>query len=207
LQRLTTDSIKMGDIMRNLLISVSVTALMMSPCANATETVTYSYDTQGRLVQSVISGTVNNGQTSSTTFDAANNRTNYNVSLSGGTPPTPPPPPPPAIVALNPSYNLASNASLVIALSTLANTNGQAATINSFTPATTNGSAIIASGGQSVTYTAPVVPKAAVCEPATTINFTVPYGIKNTTTSVIVIGEVSFSVTGAKGGIPSGGCP
>ena len=81
--------------MRGLLISVSVIALMMPSGVTATETVTYSYDAQGRLVQSVISGTINNGQTSSTTFDAANNRTNYAVSLSGSTPPPPPPPPPP----------------------------------------------------------------------------------------------------------------
>ena len=85
--------------MRGLLISVSVVALMMPICANASETVTYSYDAQGRLVQSVISGTVNNGQTSSTTFDAANNRTNYAVSLSGGTPPPPPSNQPPVTVA------------------------------------------------------------------------------------------------------------
>ncbi len=84
--------------MRSLLISVSVIALMAIPGAHATETVTYTYDAQGRLVQSVISGTVNNGQTSSTSFDAANNRTNYNVSVAGApTPPPPPssPPPPP----------------------------------------------------------------------------------------------------------------
>jgi YD repeat-containing protein len=93
---------KTGDIVRNLLIPVSVIALMIPSGINATETVTYSYDAQGRLVQSVISGTVNNGQTSSTTFDAANNRTNYSVSLSGATPPPPPPPPsnqPPVTVA------------------------------------------------------------------------------------------------------------
>jgi YD repeat-containing protein len=76
---------------RSFLLSVSVIALMMPLEVNATETVTYSYDAQGRLVQSVISGTVNNGQSSSTTFDAANNRTNYSVSLSGATPPPPPP--------------------------------------------------------------------------------------------------------------------
>ena len=79
-----------------LLISVSMIALIAPSDVNATETVTYSYDTQGRLVQSVISGTVNNGQSSSTTFDTAGNRTNYTVSLSGGTSPPPPPPPPPA---------------------------------------------------------------------------------------------------------------
>jgi hypothetical protein len=90
------DSTVVGESMRNLLISVSVIALMVPFDVNATETVTYSYDTQGRLVQSVISGTVNNGQSSSTTFDAANNRTNYSVSVAGTPPPPPPPPPPPA---------------------------------------------------------------------------------------------------------------
>lgn len=86
---------------RGLLLSVSAMALMCASALSATETVTYSYDAQGRLVQSVISGTVNNGQSSSTSFDAANNRTNYSVSLSG-TPPPPPPPPanrPPVTVA------------------------------------------------------------------------------------------------------------
>jgi YD repeat-containing protein len=81
---------------RNFLLSVSVIALMIPSVLNATETVTYSYDAQGRLVQSVISGTVNNGQSSTTSFDAANNRTNYSVSVNGGTPPPPPPPPPPS---------------------------------------------------------------------------------------------------------------
>lgn len=73
--------------MRSLLMLVSVVVLMIPLSVSATETVTYSYDAQGRLVQSVISGTVNNGQSSSTAFDAANNRTNYTVSLSGGAPP------------------------------------------------------------------------------------------------------------------------
>ena len=90
--------------MRGLLISVSVIALMMPVAANATETVTYSYDAQGRLVQSVISGTVNNGQISVTTFDAAGNRTNYAVSTNGTPPPVaPPPPPPPANQAAAPT--------------------------------------------------------------------------------------------------------
>jgi len=86
---------------RTLLLSVSAMALMCASAISATETVTYSYDAQGRLVQSVISGSVNNGQSSSTSFDAANNRTNYTVSLSGGTPPPPPPPSnnPPVTVA------------------------------------------------------------------------------------------------------------
>lgn len=73
--------------MRDLLISASVIALLIPSAANATETVTYSYDAQGRLVQSVISGTVNNGQANNTTFDAAGNRTSYSVSLNGTVPP------------------------------------------------------------------------------------------------------------------------
>jgi YD repeat-containing protein len=81
---------------RAFLASVSALALIIPSSAHATETVTYTYDAQGRLVQSVISGTVNNGQTSSTSFDAANNRTNYSVSVAGAPPPPPPPPPPPA---------------------------------------------------------------------------------------------------------------
>jgi YD repeat-containing protein len=85
--------------MRSLLISVSVIALMVPFGAGATETVTYTYDTQGRLVQSVISGTVNNGQTNSTTFDAANNRTIYNVSVNGSAPPPPPSNQPPTTAA------------------------------------------------------------------------------------------------------------
>jgi YD repeat-containing protein len=84
---------------RNFLLSVSAVALMVPLGVSATETVTYSYDAQGRLVQSVISGTVNNGQSSSTSFDAANNRTNYSVSVNGGTPPPPPPNQPPVTVA------------------------------------------------------------------------------------------------------------
>jgi Bacterial Ig domain len=87
---------------RNLLLSLSVIALLVPLGVNATETVTYTYDAQGRLVQSVMSGTVNNGQSSTTSFDAANNRTNYSVSVNGGTPPPPPPPPanqPPVTVA------------------------------------------------------------------------------------------------------------
>jgi YD repeat-containing protein len=84
---------------RNFLLSVSVIALMVPLGVSATETVTYSYDAQGRLVQSVISGTINNGQSSSTSFDAANNRTNYSVSVNGGTPPSPASNQPPVSVA------------------------------------------------------------------------------------------------------------
>jgi YD repeat-containing protein len=95
---------------RVFLASVSALALIITSSAHATETFTYTYDAQGRLVQSVISGTVNNGQSSRTTFDAANNRTNYTVSLSGGTPPPPPPPNQPPVSVADATLSVACNA-------------------------------------------------------------------------------------------------
>jgi len=42
----------------------------------ATETITYTYDALGRLVQAAHSGSVNNGQQTTYTLDPASNRTN-----------------------------------------------------------------------------------------------------------------------------------
>jgi YD repeat-containing protein len=42
----------------------------------ATETITYAYDALGRLTTSAHSGSVNNGQQTTYTLDAAGNRTN-----------------------------------------------------------------------------------------------------------------------------------
>ena len=47
--------------------------------AHAGETITYTYDAQGRLTQAAHSGTVNNGVISTYVFDAADNRTNVTV--------------------------------------------------------------------------------------------------------------------------------
>jgi hypothetical protein len=44
--------------------------------AHAAETVTYTYDAKGRLVQSAHAGSVNNGVSTSYTHDKADNRTN-----------------------------------------------------------------------------------------------------------------------------------
>ncbi|HEX8532602.1 MAG TPA: hypothetical protein VF662_00375 [Allosphingosinicella sp.] len=43
--------------------------------AQAAETITYSYDARGRLVQIARTGTVNNGVTTSHQYDKADNRT------------------------------------------------------------------------------------------------------------------------------------
>jgi uncharacterized protein RhaS with RHS repeats len=56
--------------------------------ALATETITYSYDARGRLVQVARTGTVNNGVTTSYQFDKADNRTAKTTTGS----PNPPPP-------------------------------------------------------------------------------------------------------------------
>ena len=58
------------------------------------ETTTYSYDGLGRLKGSTISGGTNSGRTTGTCFDAAGNRTRYDVATSApGACPTPTPTP------------------------------------------------------------------------------------------------------------------
>lgn len=56
--------------------------------AAANETITYTYDAQGRLVSVVHTGTVNNNVQANYAQDNADNRTNVTVTGS----PNPPPP-------------------------------------------------------------------------------------------------------------------
>lgn len=86
---------------RRFLISVSVIALMLPHAVKAAESVTYSYDELGRLIETRVSGGPRGGVLNATSFDPAGNR--VSVSVSGvGAPPSPPssapapPPPPPA---------------------------------------------------------------------------------------------------------------
>ncbi len=53
---------------------------LLGPAAHASETISYTYDALGRLVQVARSGNVNNGVFESYTYDRANNRTNVTVS-------------------------------------------------------------------------------------------------------------------------------
>ncbi len=62
--------------------------LLPGAAAYASETITYSYDARGRLVQVVRTGTVNNGVTTTYQIDKADNRTNKTTTGS----PNPPPP-------------------------------------------------------------------------------------------------------------------
>ncbi|MFL6725203.1 MAG: RHS repeat domain-containing protein [Sphingomicrobium sp.] len=75
--------------MRRVMIVAGATAALMIPiAASASETITYSYDARGRLVQVAHSGTVNNGVTTSYVYDKAHNRTSKTTTGS----PNPPPP-------------------------------------------------------------------------------------------------------------------
>lgn len=60
----------------------------LSAPLSAAETITYTYDARGRLVQVQRTGTVNNGVNRTYTVDKADNRTNKTTSGS----PNPPPP-------------------------------------------------------------------------------------------------------------------
>jgi YD repeat-containing protein len=86
----------MQKIRYKLLIS---SALLSVPSfVHATESVAYSYDELGRLVETRVTGGPRGGVTNATSFDPAGNRVTYAVTGVGGvgTPPSPPPAPPPA---------------------------------------------------------------------------------------------------------------
>ncbi|HEY5713579.1 MAG TPA: hypothetical protein VIT38_16915 [Allosphingosinicella sp.] len=57
----------------------AMAALGVTAAAVASETITYSYDSRGRLTKVVRSGTVNNNVSATYTYDKADNRTNVNV--------------------------------------------------------------------------------------------------------------------------------
>ena len=62
--------------MRTLLLVATSASALIAAAAQAAETITYTYDARGRLVQVSHSGTVNNGVTTTYSYDKANNRTN-----------------------------------------------------------------------------------------------------------------------------------
>ena len=72
--------------MRALAIFLSL--LLLGAAAYATETITYNYDTRGRLVTVNHTGTVNNNVVSNYTYDKADNRQTKTTTGS----PNPPPP-------------------------------------------------------------------------------------------------------------------
>ena len=62
---------------RKLMLAASAAAIAATgTAAQAAETITYSYDARGRLVQVTHSGTVNNNVNTTYQYDKADNRTN-----------------------------------------------------------------------------------------------------------------------------------
>ncbi len=75
--------------------------MMLASAGGATaETVTYTYDAQGRLVQVQRTGAPQGTETAQYTYDKADNRTR--VVTRSTSPTTPPPPPPPSPAGGNP---------------------------------------------------------------------------------------------------------
>ncbi len=73
----------------NRLVQAGLAGLCLAGAAIAawaSETITYTYDSRGRLVKVVRAGTVNNNVSANYTFDKADNRTNVNV-VSPNSPP------------------------------------------------------------------------------------------------------------------------
>ena len=102
--------------------------------------------------------------------------------------------PPPPIMTLNPGYGPINSATIVIGLNALANTYFQPAIITGFAPPANAGTAVIASDGGSVTYTAPPARAGQLCEAATTLDFAVPYTIRNISTNAVAAGTVTITV-------------
>lgn len=68
---------------RVLLLASCAVAGAVGSVANGAETVTYSYDAQGRLRTSSVSGGPNNGTNTAICYDAASNRERYVTTVSG----------------------------------------------------------------------------------------------------------------------------
>ena len=62
-------------------------AAMITSSAQASETITYTYDAKGRLVKVEHSRSINNNLIANYTYDKADNRANLNVAGSPNTPP------------------------------------------------------------------------------------------------------------------------
>ena len=75
----------MRQSLRNSMLAIAITGLAAA-AAWASETITYTYDSRGRLVKVVRTGTVNNNVKAEYKYDKAENRTNVTV-----TSPNPPP--------------------------------------------------------------------------------------------------------------------
>ena len=72
---------------RACLLAILMPSLAIVTPATAAETITYTYDSKGRLVKVVRTGTVNNNVTVEYTHDKADNRTRLKTTNSLNPPP------------------------------------------------------------------------------------------------------------------------
>lgn len=68
-------------------ILLVLAAAAIAAAAVASETITYTYDSRGRLVKVVRTGAVNNNVSAEYKYDKADNRTNVNVVSPNTSPP------------------------------------------------------------------------------------------------------------------------
>jgi YD repeat-containing protein len=64
-----------------LTVLLTGTALVIAIAAQAAETITYTYDARGRVIEVKRTGTVNNNVTRNYTIDKADNRTNKTTTV------------------------------------------------------------------------------------------------------------------------------
>lgn len=85
--RETTVCARIGGAMtRRDIILLALAGAAIGAAAMASETINYAYDSQGRLVKVVRTGTINNNVSATYSYDKADNRTNVNV-ISPNAPP------------------------------------------------------------------------------------------------------------------------
>ena len=60
-------------------LGLALGALAVAGSSYASETITYTYDSRGRLIRVVHSGSVNNNVAANYSYDKGDNRTNLNV--------------------------------------------------------------------------------------------------------------------------------
>jgi YD repeat-containing protein len=104
-------NLRVGKVMQRSLLLSGAAITAITSFASATESVTYSYDELGRLVETRVSGGPRGGVTNATSFDPAGNRVTYAVSGVGGvgTPPPPPPPNQPPVSVADATLSLVCN--------------------------------------------------------------------------------------------------
>lgn len=74
--------------MKMRLKAMACALILVGTAAQATETITYTYDAKGRLIKVVRTGTVNNNVQTVYEHDKADNRKKVTTTGSGNTPPS-----------------------------------------------------------------------------------------------------------------------